>query len=725
MRIPFHHASTRELYEFAHSPETGNGRLRRHLETCEQCRNDVRAIRELRSKVSDIGPSRPSDALLERIKRRITNNEPVVLPIADPSLQASWQVAASIAAVVLICALVWALWPKETVRGSTLYGELRFTPNHLVTGKRIEVEYRAGNILSGFNRVVLRARFRTIIDQPYGYATKQTVAAELAPDARGVFRGSFTVPDSVVYAAFAVENKEGTRVDHNEWRLWDLTTEARSGKASFEALEQQANDLFGRSMEEALRVTQKTAALYPELPQSWGPVVALERFMLGKPHDDSTMASHRARLYRFDDEFRKLPKVPYDEMEGIRTYAVQVQDSGAPRVREIGRYWLKREEADSSKTIQARIMRGFAFSDSARIAPARFLPVLDSLWRADGRVLSFLPNNAWVFSRNARDDRATLLWTDRLAAYMPGLATYYYGELLKMPSLRDSALIRLRMSLPALYSRQDSLRPLELSVEEQARIDARTASEILKSIGTALVAEGKIREGLDTLDLAARDVWDANLFRQVAEATLAAGDTSGSLPLFAFAAANPGSTRAFSDSILVRFRGSVQRPRWTALVDSAFREMRKRVLRDAISRSYDSTARLIGSSGRSVALGQLARGKVVVFTFWSRYCGPSRQQQIPALDRLSTALARYGVTLVPISEEPPSPDLSNFLRTQNVTIPMYYDRWREAGRAFSQWGTPQYDIVDSEGRIRFARTSQAKVLAQAAALSQEHNQPTN
>lgn len=725
MIFPFLHASTRELYRFAYGQATDNGPLKRHLETCEQCRSEIRILRELRSKVSGMGPARPSEALLDRIRRRIANNELVVLPIADPPRQDSWQVAASIASVVVICALVWALSPKTTVRGTTLYGELRFTPNHLVSGKRIDVEYHAGSILRGVDRVVLRARFRTVSDQPYSYATRQIVAAELTPDARGVFRGSFTVPDSVVYAAFGVENEGGTRVDHNEWRLWDLLREAHSGKPTFEALEQQANDLFGRSMEEALRVTQERAVLYPELPQSWGPVAALERFMLGKPHDDSTMASHIARLYRFDDEFRKLAKVPYDEMEGIRTYAVQIQDSGAPRVREIRRYWLKREKGDSSRTIQARIMRGFAFSDSARVAPAKFLPVLDSLWQADGRVLWFLPKNAWVFSRNAGNDRATLLWTDRLAAFLPGLATYQYEELLKTPSLRDSALIRLRASLPALHRRQDSLRPLELSVEEQARIDARTASEILKSIGTALVAEGKIREGLDTLDLASRDVWDANLFRQIAEVKLAARDTLGSLPLLAFVAVDPGSTPAFADSVLARFRGSPQRARWTALIDSASREMRKRVLRDAISRAYDATARLINPSGRPVALRQLANGKVVVFTFWSRYCGISRQQQIPALDRLSTALARYGVTLVPIGEEAPSPDLSQFLHKQRVTVPLYYDRWREAGRAFSQWGTPQYDIVDSEGRIRFARTSQAKVLAQAAALSQEQTRPNN
>ena len=473
MTIAFFHASTRELYEFAHGQATGNGSLKRHLENCARCRNEVRALRALRSRVSNIQPSRPREALLERIRDRIANNEPMLLPSADPSPPRFWQTAASIIAIVLISGIAWAFWPEQTAHGSALYGELRFTPNHLVPGQRIAVEYRPGSILSGVQRVVLRARFRTVIDQPYNYATKQTVATHLTPDARGVFRGAFIVPDSAVYAVFAVENEPGTHVDHNNWRLWDLLSDNQSGKPTFEALEQQSNDLYGRSMEEALRVIQKRAALYPELPQSWGPVAGFERFMLGEPHDDSAATSHRARLYKFDNRFRQLRAVPYDEMEGIRSYAIQLSDSAAPRVREIARYWLEREEADTSRTIQARIMRGFAYSDSASANPAKFLPALDSLWRSDGRVLSFLPKNAWVFATRAHDDRAALMWADRYAHLTPGFASYQYGELLKAPSLRDSALVRLRGVLTVLRTRQDSVRPLEVSVDEQARTDAK------------------------------------------------------------------------------------------------------------------------------------------------------------------------------------------------------------------------------------------------------------
>jgi hypothetical protein len=119
---------------------------------------------------------------------------------------------------------------------------------------------------------------------------------------------------------------------------------------------------------------------------------------------------------------------------------------------------------------------------------------------------------------------------------------------------------------------------------------------------------------------------DANLFRQIAEVRIAAGDTAGSLPLFAFVAADPGSSRAFADSVLTRIGRSTQRERWPVLIENGSREMRKRVMKEAASNAYDSRARLLTSTGRAVALADLARGKVVVIAFWSRYCGPSRRR---------------------------------------------------------------------------------------------------
>jgi peroxiredoxin len=623
----------------------------------------------------------------------------------------------TIAATALVAFGLWGFWPASTAQAGTQYGELQLSPDHLGMDRTITAEYRPGSILAGAEAVVLRARFRTANNPPYNGMRRQVSVAQLHRDRDGVYRGSFTVPDSVVYAALAVEDLTGKRVDHNAWRLWDLLQEISSGQPTFAALGQQANDLQGRSMEEALRTTQRRASLYPDLPQSWGALVALEQFMLGSAHADSTAPAYRARLYKFDEEFRSRPAVPFETIEGMLDYAVQLSDSGFPRVREIARYWRKRYVSDTSSVFPARMMRAEAISDSARISPKKFLPVLDSLWTAGGQDFWFVPQNASIFAESSGDDAASLLWTDRLAAQIPDAGFYYYGALLKKPALADTALAWLRASLPRLYTRQDSLRPLERNVEEQARADSRVASAALKSIGANFIARGRVQEGIEALDRASEGVWDVDAFRTNAEARLTAGDTAGALRPLAFVSVDPETSDMYRDSVLNRVGTRITPQRWNKLVDSAASEMRQRVPRDEVSLSYGSPVRVATEAGRQTSLAELTKGKVAVVTFWSRYCGPSRQRQIPKLDRLARDLKRYDIVLIPITSESPSKDLTDFLRSQNVTAPVYYDRWREAGRAFSQWGTPQYDIVDGEGRIRFAHTTQGRVLAQAVALS--------
>jgi hypothetical protein len=50
----------------------------------------------------------------------------------------------------------------------------------------------------------------------------------------------------------------------------------------------------------------------------------------------------------------------------------------------------------------------------------------------------------------------------------------------------------------------------------------------------------------------------------------------------------------------------------------------------------------------------------------------------------------------------------------------YLDSHGEMTTAFNSWGTPAYYVLDSEGRIRFAATSDAEeVLARAEAVRLE------
>ena len=61
------------------------------------------------------------------------------------------------------------------------------------------------------------------------HVAARTVAT-LARDSRGDYRGSLRIPDSVVFAAFSVEDEPGVLVDDNAHQLWYLMRRAPDGR---------------------------------------------------------------------------------------------------------------------------------------------------------------------------------------------------------------------------------------------------------------------------------------------------------------------------------------------------------------------------------------------------------------------------------------------------------------------------------------------------------------
>jgi peroxiredoxin len=79
-------------------------------------------------------------------------------------------------------------------------------------------------------------------------------------------------------------------------------------------------------------------------------------------------------------------------------------------------------------------------------------------------------------------------------------------------------------------------------------------------------------------------------------------------------------------------------------------------------------------------------------------------------------LRQQGVAIVTITDERVSDDLQRFLAERKLTFSVYADPWREASRAFSQWGTPSYFVLDADGRVRFEYRELDGVRAEVAAL---------
>jgi peroxiredoxin len=83
---------------------------------------------------------------------------------------------------------------------------------------------------------------------------------------------------------------------------------------------------------------------------------------------------------------------------------------------------------------------------------------------------------------------------------------------------------------------------------------------------------------------------------------------------------------------------------------------------------------------------------------------------------LAARLRQQGVAVVTITDERVSDDLRRFLTEQKLTFPVYGDAWREASRAFSQWGTPSYFVLDADGVVRFQYRDLDRIPAEVAAL---------
>jgi peroxiredoxin len=656
------------------------------------------------------GPE-PSGDLLARIHDRLARGEHVILPVEDRGrTTARWRVRAA-AALMAAGTALWFLWPTAPLTAGDSQGELTFTPVAPHAGETVQVAYRAPATLSGRDRLVLRARYRTPRDESYNSSMRQIVAAELTPAGVGLFRTSLRLPDSVVFGAFAVEDADGRVVDSNGHRLWELLVHDRHGRPTFDALTQRENDLMGRNWEQGYETARQVAALYPDRVASWSNLLFYEENVLGESHLDSALAGHRARLRAFHDRLAPRASLTADDLGYMYWYARIVRDT----IRES--FWkrrLEREAPASPLAVQNRALaisaRGWKDKDSIRA-----LGDLDRLWDEAGPAHGNLLVMGWQTARRLADSAALVRWAEHWWQKDPRDSTFIADAFTKGPALRAEGMRLLRQELGGLATRNDARRALERTVDEQRAVDAADSRELLVTLGDALVASGRTTAGLDTLTLAVREGWDVALFRRVARIQLSSGDTASALRLLGLVAVDP-STEAWSRDSVSRVAGvQLDSVGWARVVNDSRDKMHRRLLDLAVRRALPPAVRLEAAGGRAVRFDSLTRGRVTVVAFWSRYCGPSKEE-LPALERLTARLRQRDVAVVTITDERVSDDLQRFLAAQQLTFPVYGDAWREASRAFSQWGTPSYFVLDADGVVRFQYRDLDRVPAEVAAL---------
>ncbi len=244
-----------------------------HLAVCAECRARERALRSLVTRSRQAPAPRVSSHLLDRIHTSLTRDTVVVLPVrvVGPSRSvARWTAIAAAVLVTCIGGLVFARG-RQLVAASTT-GSLRFSPATPVRGAVIKVTYTPSPMLDRERSVHLRARYRTaqasaIVDR---FTQRLVATLERQPD--GTFTGQFTLPDSVAYGVFAVEDTTGRVVDSDMRRLWELLVYGSDGKKPLlAALYQREGERHEdqSSWADAYETARQAVTLYPDSVAAW------------------------------------------------------------------------------------------------------------------------------------------------------------------------------------------------------------------------------------------------------------------------------------------------------------------------------------------------------------------------------------------------------------------------------------------------------------------------
>lgn len=719
LHIPFRHSALDTLATFTAgelSP-SARDRIARHLRDCPACLESLRFVRQLDAATALLPRPDLPDGLRASILSSRSAGERTILPApATDVAPRSWRrVGTAIAAAAaLVIALVVVMQPRE-LAAVAVDSELQLLPPNPQLGDQLTIIYKpAPGLFSRADSLILRARLRTPRDEMY-QAHQTRAVAVLRSTGDGAYRATATLPDSIVFASFAVEDAAAARVDDHSGRLWEFIAHGENGIPLYDALEQRVNDMMGRSWEEAYASAKRLAELYPDRIGAWTLREFFERALYGDA-GDSVSATYRPRLERLIAEAKSLPSISEADMGVIFFRQRPPRQKATAADSAEFRYWWTRMNREYPRHPQVAQHLAFYVYTGAPNA------ILDSLEAAYPRLAPLhgagrnLYTAALYAADQAKDHPAYRRWLERSLAQIPDSARRVAVALAARPTFRPEGIEALRALLgkPAV----------ELGVPRQLtqnRVDyARTLDDarrrLLAALGTALVTAGQIKAGIDTLTLASRGAWDVEVFRTVTTAYLAAGDTASAMSASARIAADPRTTPGTLDSLGATGRKYFGSARWDSAVAVARSEMHQRLLERSQARSLRGRARVTTSEGRVMDLAALTQGKPAIVIFWSRNCGAAIDA-LPEITAAANRIHRSGTPVLLVVDEAVTSDVGAYLVSRNWKLPVYHDTEGNVANAFANFGTPLYYVLDDVGRIRFDRVDHPmQLVAQVEAL---------
>lgn len=699
--------------------------LRAHLDTCEPCAQAVAQLTAWMRAVQrrEPAPSARHIPLRERIMSSRRSGTRTLVPMTMPDVAgeidtdaalptvqrhtAPWyrtalaKPATRAAAIAVVTLGAVSLWRQPTVaEAGMVAGRLDLLPARPKLGDTIQVTYTSAGLLGKPSALRLRARIRTSAGDSYNNGVPVITVATLERRGADQYVGRFVLPDSVVFAALAVEDSAASAIDDFAGRAWELLRHGADDRPLLDALEQQGHDLMGRSWEEGLITAREMVRYYPDSVRSWNQLQFMESNMgLGT---DSARSDHRAKAASFAARMTAgtLPMQP-----GLLFwYARASRDSVLAAT---WRERLLREAPRDEFAVQERAGIIFTAQWKSKDSVAA-LAAMEQLWKDTPlRRQGQIAQTAHAFiGVTDRDAAAMRRWTTRMRAVDSSIyrRQWIAGEYAKIPSLRDSASVQLAELAVELAVPQERGRQLNETRAQFARrmTGERALTEAM--LGRVLAQSGRGGEALTRLRALPDVGWNVEVFDASAAAATSAGDTALAVPHWARLSLDPRTNAkrvATLDSLGTRFASGEA---WRALKERTRGEMASAVMRDARRRRVEGGS-VRTADGRSVTVASLAKDRPAVVVFWSPMCGPA-VEALPSIQRMATRLEARGVpVLLIVEQERADSTLTAVLAASKFRGPVYFDATRDASRVFSNWGTPQLYVLDRDGRVVFDPTS--------------------
>jgi hypothetical protein len=666
-----------------------------HLVRCPRCSRRLDALRSLERAAAGLAAPAPDPTLIDRALARRVAGERLILPAAGvPLVEAGaggrrrrWA-GRGIAAAAALALLVVATRNGELAASTS---DLQFRPAQPTAGAAVEARYRPGSALAGEARVALRARLRAPDDEMYeSGAGIPRIVAILERQEDGSFRGSFQLPDSVVYALLVVEDEAATVIDTNQRRGWELLVHDAAGTPVEAALQQRSHDMMGRNWELAYETARRRAELYPGL-FAWSSLRFFESAALGTEDHEERAAAHRAWLGALHDSLAPLPALDGDVAGAMMWYAYGAQDTS------LIAYWeerFEREHPAHPLAVQNRVV--YRIGAPNRDRPARALELLEALWDEVGYRHGNQFNVALQYARRLGDVAALQRWYRRSLEQYPASAGSTGAAFVAYPELREDGMALLRERIGVLDRNAPERRRLFRTLVEQEEANRTEQRRWFAALGRALHQTGHTQAALDTLRLAVDAGWDTDLFRTVADVRHAAGDAAGAVELWARVAVDPTTAAVFADSA----RARAPLADWAPAIDLARAEMHRRTLAGSVTRALPRQLAVLDADGRRRNLHDLFDGRPGAIVYWSRNCGPALDA-LPSILRVAERLRADSTPFILLVDAAPSDELRAYFEENRVDMPIAYDSRGEVMRALVAFGTPTYFVLDGQGRVRF------------------------